>query len=596
MNINIQYIVKFWNYLRKLFKPEREGVLLSKREMELTEFSVAKNTLENNIAQATNVDFISQYSFGEGSTNVRDNLETGSGLIRKSFGSSSTAVRQVVEGQSKRSRTAPEQDSKECRTRLEAESNNTRTGVKQKELKLETSDFFLTKLTPTSKFLRLGFDSASGFHRLQCMKSRSKVEQKSSGSRKRGEERDEKVRHEKGGPTTVQVWCSYGETYYKGKRRLKESPNKIRSNGFAFFMIFMKNVLAKIVFDVRSVYSLFTNALLKRYQKGTGNVLESYQRATEVSSLTVLGLACARQVRGYGCSCVAQAYVMRMLSTGNAWIVRKTVPIYTLLTHYQRFIYASSILDPYTESALSKIRGFKRSNFFCRASEWFCINNLSNRLKFYSNQVQGGIRDVVNECFVRRSVQSTFSAVFFLLLMMTFWSVSAQAQNKQNYVLQGTVISSVDKKPLQAVSVRVEADNVRTSTKKDGSFSSAVAQRSGKVKFTSVGYKTLELEYTSGTVLHVQLNPVENKLDEVEVVSTGYQKIPKERATGSFEFVDNKLLNQRVGATIIDRLENASVSTKFTKDYQFLDRAAYNDVPQYQFNIRGSSKMIGDAG
>ena len=538
---------------------------------------------------------------------LRDKAVPKFGLVRESFGGSSTAVRQLVEGQSKRSRTAPEQnskecrrsfeqDSKDCRTAVEANSNNSRTDVKQKELKLEIADFSLTKLTPTSKFLRLGFDSASGFHRLQCMKSRRIVEQKSSGGGRKGQDREKKVsrsllevanskskhflagtryipafnvlrilfylrpslhrmctvplpslHQEKDGATAVQVWCSYGETCYKGKRRLKESPNKVKTNACQKSLLFQDE-------------GVVSNILLK------------------------------------SAWCIAQASVMRMLSTGNAWIVRKTVPVYALLTHYQRFIYASSILNPYTESALSKIRRFKRSNLFCQASEWFCINNLSNRLKCFSNQVQGGVRDVVNEAFVKRSLKSRFSAVLLLLLLMTFGSLSAQAQSKQNNVLQGTVISAVDKTPLQAVSVRVEADNVKTSTKKDGSFSIAVSQRTGKVKFTSVGYKTLELDYTAGLPLHVQLYASENQLDEVEVVSTGYQKIPKERATGSFEFVDNKLLNQRVGATILDRLENASVSTKFTKDYQFLDRAAYNDVPQYQFNIRGSSKMIGDAG
>lgn len=630
MNITIQYIVKFWDYLRKLFKPEREGVLLSRKDTELPEYSVAKKVLENNIAQATNFDFISQYAFGEGSTNVRDSVVPQSGKVRQSFGSSSTAVRQVVEQQSKRSRTAPEQDSKECRTAVEADSNNSRTDVKQKELKLETSDFFLTNLTPTSKFLRLGFESASGFHRLQCMKSRRIFEQNLSGSRKRGQDRENivrrkfwavansKLRHflrgtcyipafnvlrtlfylrsslhrmctvplpslhqEKGGATTVQVWCSYGETYYKGKRRLKESPNKIRTDGFAFFMVFFKNVLAKIVLAVRSVYGLFTNALLKLYQKGTGSVLESYQRATGNSSLVVHGLACARQLWEFNCPCVAQASVMRMLSTGKAWIVRKTVPVYALLTHYQRFIHASSILNPYTESALSQIRGFKRSNLFCQVSEWFCINNPSNHLKCFSNQVQGGVRDVVN-----LSLKSRFSAVLLLLLLMTFGSLSAQAQSKQNNVLQGTVISAVDKKPLQAVSVRVEADNVKTSTKKDGSFSIAVAQRTGKVKFTSVGYKTLELDYTSGTVLHVQLNPVENQLDEVEVVSTGYQEIPKERATGSFEVLTNEQLNISKSSHFINRLEGLSPSLRFEKRVP-------NLKPEEQLYQRGNSTLLG---
>ncbi|MEJ5144268.1 SusC/RagA family TonB-linked outer membrane protein [Sphingobacterium sp. MYb388] len=620
-------------------------------------YTIVKKALENNIAHATNADLVFRlYDAGEGMVILRDCLVPEYGLALQSIGTSLITDRQYTEQTViKEHRKGKQGVTESARRSLQELKNKPRNGNEsvinkqqntteiaegkqrktRKMRRLETSDFFLTNLTPTSKFLRLGFESASGFHRLQCMKSRSTVEQKSSGGRRKGQDREEKVSRSlldvanskskhcpsgtrsipafnllrtlfylrtslhrmcavllpsmhkgRDGAGTLQVLCSYGETYYKGKRRLKESPNKIRTNGFAFLLIFIKNVLAKIGLAVRSEYGLFTNALLKRYQKDTGNVLESYQRATEVNSLAVLRLACARQVREFGCSCVAQAYVMRMLNTGNAWIVRKTVPIYALLTHYQRFIYASSLLNPYAESALSKIRRFKRSNFFCWASEWFCINNQSNRLKCFSNQIQGGVRDYVNEAFVLRLTKSTFSAVLLLLLMMTFGSVSAQAQNKQNYVLQGTVISAVDKKPLQAVSVRVEADNVKTSTKKDGSFSVAVTQRTGKVKFTSVGYKTLELDYTSGVVLHVQLNPVENQLDEVEVVSTGYQKIPKERATGSFEVLTNEQLNISKSSHFINRLEGLSPSLRFEKRVP-------NLKPEEQLYQRGNSTLLG---
>lgn len=76
----------------------------------------------------------------------------------------------------------------------------------------------------------------------------------------------------------------------------------------------------------------------------------------------------------------------------------------------------------------------------------------------------------MNECFVKLSLKSTLSTAMMLLLMITIGSVSAQPNGKQNYALQGTVISAVDKKHLQVVSVRVEAENVKISTKKDGSF------------------------------------------------------------------------------------------------------------------------------
>lgn len=95
----------------------------------LPKYFVSENAVENTIAQATKDSSGSRYAFDEGSTIIRDKVETGFGLIRKSFGSSSTAVRQVSEGHSKRSRTAPEQDSNDSRVSLEVDSNNTRTGV-----------------------------------------------------------------------------------------------------------------------------------------------------------------------------------------------------------------------------------------------------------------------------------------------------------------------------------------------------------------------------------------------------------------------------------------------------------------------------------
>ncbi|WP_170845840.1 SusC/RagA family TonB-linked outer membrane protein [Parapedobacter composti] len=54
--------------------------------------------------------------------------------------------------------------------------------------------------------------------------------------------------------------------------------------------------------------------------------------------------------------------------------------------------------------------------------------------------------------------------------------------------------------------------------------------------------------------LIIQLTPTANVLDEV-VVSTGYQQLPRERATGSFGFVDQKTFNEQVGTDVISRLE-----------------------------------------
>jgi hypothetical protein len=102
----------------------------------------------------------------------------------------------------------------------------------------------------------------------------------------------------------------------------------------------------------------------------------------------------------------------------------------------------------------------------------------------------------------------------------------------------------------------VVAENLQIRSAKDGSFQLLARNAEGKIRFTSVGFKSQEVRYSAGIPLTIRLMSEDNKLEEVEVVSTGYQKIPKERATGSFEFVDNKLLNRKVSMDFLSRLED----------------------------------------
>jgi TonB-linked SusC/RagA family outer membrane protein len=66
-------------------------------------------------------------------------------------------------------------------------------------------------------------------------------------------------------------------------------------------------------------------------------------------------------------------------------------------------------------------------------------------------------------------------------------------------------------------------------------------------------------------------------------VQTGYQTIPKERATGSFNFIDNKTLNLQTGMNIIDRLESVSNAVLFDKS-----------TSRPAVTIRGISSIVGN--
>jgi TonB-linked SusC/RagA family outer membrane protein len=71
-----------------------------------------------------------------------------------------------------------------------------------------------------------------------------------------------------------------------------------------------------------------------------------------------------------------------------------------------------------------------------------------------------------------------------------------------------------------------------------------------------VGYKALEVVVKGVTMpLEIKLNVATGELEEVKVdFNTGYQNIPKERATGSFVQIDNELFNRKVGANVLDRI------------------------------------------
>jgi TonB-linked SusC/RagA family outer membrane protein len=55
-------------------------------------------------------------------------------------------------------------------------------------------------------------------------------------------------------------------------------------------------------------------------------------------------------------------------------------------------------------------------------------------------------------------------------------------------------------------------------------------------------------------------------LEQVEIVSTGYQQIPKERATGSFVLVDSAQLNRRVSTDVLSRLDGITSGLLFNKN------------------------------
>jgi len=125
--------------------------------------------------------------------------------------------------------------------------------------------------------------------------------------------------------------------------------------------------------------------------------------------------------------------------------------------------------------------------------------------------------------------------------------------------VRGRVVDSLGN-PLVGATVRVlnaegKRTTLQTTTDRDGYFLLRNVPEDGQLEVTYVGHATTSLKPAADIGI-VVLKAVQSELEEVEVmVNTGYQTLPRERATGSFVQIDNDLFNQQTGSNVLERLE-----------------------------------------
>jgi len=137
--------------------------------------------------------------------------------------------------------------------------------------------------------------------------------------------------------------------------------------------------------------------------------------------------------------------------------------------------------------------------------------------------------------------------------------------------------------PLIGATVAIKNKNNAFSTNSKGEFTIPALEFESVLVISNVGYETVEYKWKGETYIEITLSPKINQLSEVTInLSNGLQLIPKERATGSFSFIDNKTFNQQVSSDIMSRLE--AVTNSF-----YVDRSSSSPG----FRIRGLSSIRG---
>lgn len=135
-------------------------------------------------------------------------------------------------------------------------------------------------------------------------------------------------------------------------------------------------------------------------------------------------------------------------------------------------------------------------------------------------------------------------------------------------LLRGTVQDAAGQ-PLQGATVSVRNTKLMTVTDQQGVFTLQNVPSNGVLTISSISYQPKELKLNGKNSVIIALTPEVKDLGEVEVSpNTGYQSIPRERATGSFSIVTGKQLSQIPVVSVLERLQGlvpgVDISTKTT--------------------------------
>ncbi|SHL88526.1 SusC/RagA family TonB-linked outer membrane protein [Chitinophaga sp. CF418] len=167
--------------------------------------------------------------------------------------------------------------------------------------------------------------------------------------------------------------------------------------------------------------------------------------------------------------------------------------------------------------------------------------------------------------------------------------VETPAKKKEEPIIRG-IVTMPDGTPLDGATINIPgAGKAGTRTNEKGSFFLNNTGADSLIRISYTGFKTQDIRIKPTAVLRVVLEPVITDLAVVAVRSNGYQKIPAERATGSFVQMNNQLLNRRVGPTILERLEDVASGVLFPN----------KNIPPYSneayISIRGRSTILANA-
>lgn len=159
------------------------------------------------------------------------------------------------------------------------------------------------------------------------------------------------------------------------------------------------------------------------------------------------------------------------------------------------------------------------------------------------------------------------------------------------YTIHGSVVDSAFQ-PLPGAIIKIKGTKAVYVAKSDGMFIIKGLSEAVTLTVSMVGYVTQEVEVPVNIsyFLQISLKTAVGALNQVSIVSNGYQQLPKERATGSFTHITREMLNRSTGSDILTRLEGITNGLMFNRTV-----AEGENVEQFKLESRGRATIMSES-
>lgn len=167
-----------------------------------------------------------------------------------------------------------------------------------------------------------------------------------------------------------------------------------------------------------------------------------------------------------------------------------------------------------------------------------------------------------------------------LLLQVVILITNAQQ------TIRGRVLDADNKNAMAGVIIKTIGSDKKTVSDGDGKFQLDLPFGDWTLGFHYIGFKVKQvaIKVPQKEELLVMMDEQAKELDEV-LIKTGYEEISKERVTGSFVHLDQKLINRSVGPNILHRLKDVVPGLIFTQ---------FGNTNENAMTIRGKSTLYSD--